>query len=529
MAIRDTSSQVAADVDLVLRTRSGDADAFGELWRRHHASGMVVARSVTSSIDPGDLVQEAYSRIYQAILKGGGPNGSFRAYLFTSIRNTAAASAAGALDSTGDGIETGPAPWSTGASPDEALDRELTAQAFRSLPSRWQEVLWYSEVEQMKPSEIATLLGMSAGAVAQLDFRAREGLREAWFQAHLRSAGQGSDCHWTVENLGAHTRGDLSTRARQRVDDHLESCTRCMILAAEAQDVADQLPLVLLPLVLGVSGGGAYLAMLRSGSPGSGSMQSGSAASSPMPSDSAPSEPVPMPRSVVSGAADASDATALHGDGASAAASGRSTGSVLGIGALIGAGSVALVVAGVVAAAAVVPTLISGAPSTSRPNAADPASSSIASEVAPDESMNTDKPMVIRVDDEQPAPEPRAPLAPAPAVPKAPRPVAPVPVAAPEWVRPAPIPTPAAPAPEPSPEPGGTPTPSPEPTPAPEPTPTPTPDPTPTPGDGSAAGDESRPGEGTAPENDVVGGDESVLASGPLGPADENPLTEAAE
>ncbi|PKI92254.1 RNA polymerase subunit sigma-70 [Actinomycetales bacterium SN12] len=510
MAIRDTSSQVAADVDLVLRTRSGDADAFGELWRRHHASGMVVARSVTSSIDPGDLVQEAYSRIYQAILKGGGPNGSFRAYLFTSIRNTAAAWAAGALDSTADGIETGPAPWSTGASPDEALDRGLTAQAFRSLPSRWQEVLWYSEVEQMKPSEIATLLGMSAGAVSQLDLRAREGLREAWFQAHLRSAGQRSDCHWTVENLGAHARGNLSARAQQRVDDHLESCTRCMIVAAEAQNVADQLPLVLLPLVLGVSGGGAYLAMLRSGSPGSGSMQSGSATSGPMPSDSAPSEPVPMPRSVVSGAADASDATALHGDGASAAASGRSTGSVLGIGALIGAGSVALVVAGVVAAAAVVPTLISGAPSTSRPNAADPASSSIASEVAPDESMNTDKPMVIRVDDEQPPPEPRAPLAPAPAVPKAPRPVAPVPVAAPEWVRPAP----AAPAPEASPEPGGTPTPSPE--------------PTPTPGDGSAAGDESRPGEGTAPEDDMVGGDES-LAADRLGPADENPLTEAAE
>ncbi|MFO5399099.1 sigma-70 family RNA polymerase sigma factor, partial [Salmonella enterica subsp. enterica serovar Typhimurium] len=76
--------------DLVLRTRSGDAGAFGELWRRHYRSGLSVAQSITSSIDPDDLVQEAYTRIFRSIQGGGGPTGSFRAYLFTSIRNTAA-------------------------------------------------------------------------------------------------------------------------------------------------------------------------------------------------------------------------------------------------------------------------------------------------------------------------------------------------------------------------------------------------------------------------------------------------------
>ncbi len=52
-------------------------------------------------------------------------------------------------------------------------------------------MLWYSEIEQMKPAEIAPLLGMKATAVAQLTFRAREGLREAWMQAHLRSVEDG--------------------------------------------------------------------------------------------------------------------------------------------------------------------------------------------------------------------------------------------------------------------------------------------------------------------------------------------------
>ena len=90
----ETDVVTDADGDLVLRTRSGDSDAFAELWRRHYRAGVTVARNMTSSLDADDLVQEAYTRIYQSIVHGGGPTGSFRAYLFTSIRNTAAAVAA---------------------------------------------------------------------------------------------------------------------------------------------------------------------------------------------------------------------------------------------------------------------------------------------------------------------------------------------------------------------------------------------------------------------------------------------------
>src|SRR5690606_8437188 len=260
-----SSSAATADVDLILRTRSGDRGAFSELWRRHYLAGNTVARSVTSSIDPDDLVQESYARIYQAILKGGGPNGSFRAYLFTSIRNTAAAWGRARRETPLDELETVADPSTTDASVNEELDRGLTARAFRSLPSRWQEVLWYSEIEQMKPAAIGVLLGMSAGAVSQLAFRAREGLREARIQAHLRSVGEGSECQWTIEHLGAYSRGNLAVRAQQRVDRHLADCARCMIVAAEAKDVSSRLALVLLPLVLGVTGASAYLAALQGG------------------------------------------------------------------------------------------------------------------------------------------------------------------------------------------------------------------------------------------------------------------------
>ncbi|HWS50909.1 MAG TPA: sigma-70 family RNA polymerase sigma factor, partial [Microbacterium sp.] len=227
-----------ADADLVLRARSGDSEAFGELWRRHYTAGVSVARSITSSIDPDDLVQEAYTRIYQAIIKGAGPNGSFRAYLFTSIRNTAAAWGRSRRETAIDELDSVADPDSTEQAASEALDRSLTAQAFRSLPSRWQEVLWYTEIEQMKPQQVAPLLGMKAGAVSQLAFRAREGLREAWIQAHLRSAEPGSDCQWTIEHLGAYSRGNLGTRDHKRLEHHLEECARCMIVAAEAKDVS---------------------------------------------------------------------------------------------------------------------------------------------------------------------------------------------------------------------------------------------------------------------------------------------------
>jgi RNA polymerase sigma factor (sigma-70 family) len=414
-----------ADADLILRTRSGDTEAFGELWRRHYPSGMAVARSVTSSIDPDDLVQESYTRIYQAIVKGGGPNGSFRAYLFTSIRNTAAAWGRSRRESAIDELDTVADPDSTEQATNEALDRSLTAQAFRSLPSRWQEVLWYTEIEQMKPQAVAPLLGMKAGAVSQLAFRAREGLREAWIQAHLRSAAPGSDCQWTIEHLGAYSRGNLSTRDHNRLEAHLDECARCMIVAAEAKDVSMRLGLVLLPLVLGITGSAGYLATLQ----GNGAQVAALApAVVPATVFAGGSGVAAAGGSASSGSAGGATGAGGAGAGAGAGAVGASGGILTGMGALVGAGSAALVVAGVVAAATIIPGLAGVDPATSLPSAGDVDSSSIASDIIPDPSMNAEKPLVVEEptpapdektvppadDGETDAPHPTAPVTPPP-------------------------------------------------------------------------------------------------------------------
>ena len=261
------SKLTTSDAELLDNARSGDTSAFGELWRRHYRSAARVARQFTSSIDADDLVSEAYARIFQRVLAGGGPTGAFRPYLYTTIRNLASTWGASARDVQVDVIEDfeddripdDPAAW--------ALDRTLTAQAFRSLPERWQSVLWYTEVEGMDPHEVAPLMGMTANGVAALSYRAREGLRKAWLQAHISDATASGECQWTMARLGDHARNGLGDRDRARLLAHLAECDKCTIVSEEVDEVGSHLALVLLPLILGgVAGGGLLAALAQPGS-----------------------------------------------------------------------------------------------------------------------------------------------------------------------------------------------------------------------------------------------------------------------
>ena len=256
------SKLTTSDTDLIESARSGDTSAFAELWRRHYRSAARVARQFTSSIDADDLVSEAYARIFQRVLAGGGPTGAFRPYLYTTIRNLASSWGAASHDVQVDVIEEfederipdDPASW--------ALDRTLTAQAFRALPERWQTVLWYTEVEGMDPHEVAPLMGLTANGVAALSYRAREGLRTAWLQAHISNAGTSAECQWTMSRLGDRARNGLTAREKDRVDLHLLDCTKCAVISEEVEEVGSHLALVMVPLLLGGVAGGALLASL---------------------------------------------------------------------------------------------------------------------------------------------------------------------------------------------------------------------------------------------------------------------------
>ncbi|WP_052521378.1 sigma-70 family RNA polymerase sigma factor [Agreia bicolorata] len=248
-----------SDMALVSETRRGHTNSYAVLWQRHVGAAMNMARSFTS-IDADDVVAEAFTLIYTAIRKGEGPTSAFRPYLFTTLRNVAAGWGRAHRAISMDNLDQF-ADWESQKDTfDGLLDKSLTATAFNSLPRRWQEVLWYCDVESMPPREVGSLLGMRPNAVSALAIRAREGLRVAWIRAHLSSTDTEPECSRTIERLPGWARGTLTVAMGERVNMHLERCRRCRDIADEASTVNTRLALVLLPLTVGAAGASAYLA-----------------------------------------------------------------------------------------------------------------------------------------------------------------------------------------------------------------------------------------------------------------------------
>ncbi|SDQ94017.1 sigma-70 family RNA polymerase sigma factor [Microbacterium sp. cf332] len=258
-------SEPVSDDALVERARNLDERAYGELWLRHSAAAHAVARAY-SSLDPDDVVAEAFARILAAIRRGGGPSMGFRPYLLTAVRNVAHEWGAQqkrvfASDLEDAADEAAPdAEWSAIA----GFESSAVATAFATLPTRWQEALWYSEVDGLKPRQFAPLLGLAPNAASALVLRARRGFRDAWVSAQLRRADT-DECRETLELLGAHSRSGLSRRDSRRVDAHLATCEGCALAWAEARDISSRLALVLIPLVVGIPATASYSAWTQSG------------------------------------------------------------------------------------------------------------------------------------------------------------------------------------------------------------------------------------------------------------------------
>jgi RNA polymerase sigma factor (sigma-70 family) len=248
------------DDALAERVRAGDMAAYAELWQRHAGAGRMAARQFSSIADPDDIVSEAYLQILRALQRGGGPHESFRPYLYRTVRNVALTWNQKAGPATVELDEEIPDPTDGET---ELVEKTITARAFRTLPERWQTILWYTEVEGMEPAEAAPYLGLTANSAAALAYRARDGLKKAWLQAHVSDLRVPPECRWTTERMGDYSRGALSPRARARFDEHLETCTRCSILVEEVDGLGGRLAAILFPVVLGGGAGAAMLAELH--------------------------------------------------------------------------------------------------------------------------------------------------------------------------------------------------------------------------------------------------------------------------
>ncbi|MFJ9679693.1 sigma-70 family RNA polymerase sigma factor [Streptomyces sp. NPDC101194] len=444
-----------SDAELIRQMRDGDDLAYEELFRRHSGAVRRYARTCCRDAHTADdLTAEVFARTLQAVRRGKGPEEAVRAYLMTAVRHVGAAWTKTAkreqlVDDFA--VFAAQASWSAQVSDTDTLDlgadvlamheaeQSMAMQAFRSLPERWQAVLWHTTVEEESPSEIAPLFGLTANATAVLASRAREGLKQAYLQAHVSQAlTSGGDCARYADRLGAYARGGLRMRAERGLRGHLDECVKCRLAAGELAHVNAGIPALLPVAVIGWFAAGYAL----------------------------------KAAGIVAGGA-----AGAAGAGAAAAATGGSaSGGSAGGGAAVSEGLGAPAKAGIAAAVALAAT-------------AGLAWALVGNDQPKPEAEHTAKPAVVAPAAPTPAPPKPTPAKstpppkPAPPAPPAPHPIPP------PGPTPTPKPTPKPPS-KPIPEPASKPTskpvppapPVPTPTPpAPEPTPKPTPTPTPPP------------------------------------------------
>ncbi|MFI7272575.1 sigma-70 family RNA polymerase sigma factor [Streptomyces sp. NPDC049879] len=234
------------DEMLLARVRAGDGVAYGAFYRRHAGAVRRYARVCCADTHLAeDLTAEVFARTLRALRSGAGPNESARAYLLTTVRRVAAQWGAGGrreqpVADLGDLAAQHPATQhpAESAALIRAADRSMAARAFHSLPERWQEVLWHTAVEQQPLSRVGPLLGLTPNATAVLAFRAREGLREAYLQAHVNSALTGqAGCRQHATRLGAFARKPMRRRGYRQLRHHLQGCERCRSAYLELVDI----------------------------------------------------------------------------------------------------------------------------------------------------------------------------------------------------------------------------------------------------------------------------------------------------
>lgn len=226
--MKSRTASEPSDSELIAQVRSGSTEAQGNLFERHLAAAKWAAYKVTKNHHQAeDLASDGFEKVIRIIENGRGPESFFRTYLSRTVTNLALAQLAQEkrltfIDdySSFDDIDD---------QADQVLrefDLKAVREAFKSLPKRWMDVLWYAEVEAMKPPEVAAVFGVSPNAASALALRAREGLLQAYLQLHLNYSPT-PDCHSDSQKIVTYVRGKLSHANKVKLEAHLAMCPAC--------------------------------------------------------------------------------------------------------------------------------------------------------------------------------------------------------------------------------------------------------------------------------------------------------------
>lgn len=251
MAAVILNEHIDSDEMLIARSRVGDSHAYATLYERHRAAALAAARCLTrSSSDADDVVSESFARVLNVLRGGKGPLSAFRPYLMTVVRNTVYERTRRSRETPSDLISD-VADFATANAADRDAEARIARGAFESLPERWQLILWHTEVEGRSPADVAPLLGLAPNSVAALAYRAREGLRQAYLQAHIGTQ-RDLQCRTFGATFSAYIRDSMPARERAAVDTHLAVCEPCRITLDELRPTNERLRVLLISAFLGV-------------------------------------------------------------------------------------------------------------------------------------------------------------------------------------------------------------------------------------------------------------------------------------
>lgn len=247
---RPAAADAVSDVELVELVRQGTVAAYAVLFERHRVvAGRCARRLCRCATSAEDVTSEAFARVLETLLAGGGPRSGFRPYLLVTVRNVAYTAARRdtrlelvADMTTIDQLSTGLVGDGADCAVVSGLDRAMAARALNQLPPAWQRVLQRTVVEGRSPAELTSELGLTSNGVSALAHRARRGLRTEFLQAHVDDTRVNPLCRSAAPQLSAWVRGQLLTRRHTRVDAHLAQCTPCRARLAELADVNALLP-----------------------------------------------------------------------------------------------------------------------------------------------------------------------------------------------------------------------------------------------------------------------------------------------
>lgn len=178
----DVQDSRQSDAELITRYRAGDSAAAGELYRRHAVVTRRFARRLAGTDAADDLVSEVFANVLATIQRGGGPEQELLPYLLTTVRHTwyrvARRERRHVPTDDLDTVST-----TTLLEVDDVtqqIESAELADAFRSLPRRWQEVLVRHTLNDDPLETTAVSMEIKPAAVAALSYRARRGLRRAY-------------------------------------------------------------------------------------------------------------------------------------------------------------------------------------------------------------------------------------------------------------------------------------------------------------------------------------------------------------